>query len=194
MRKSLTLMAAATALAASVIGCGGTASAATPAPAAAPTVSAQSSAGPFYWIVSVNSGKVLMPTGQSKAYGEQIVQATQGDLGAQHWKILGSGRGRKLYNRNSHLCIVAPAPGSTAWLRQAGCDDNPGDPSDLRAVWTVSNYDAMWAGSPVTWQSPYSFQCMDVYEAWVDDGTPLEQWPCTGGYNQEFSLQYVPGT
>jgi len=182
MRKALTLMASAVALAGAVIGYGGAASAAAAGP------------GPFYWIVSVNSGKVLMPYGQSKAYGEQIVQAGQGDLGAQEWKILGSGRGRKLYNRNSHLCIVAPATGSAAYLRQEGCDDNSGDPSNLRPVWTVSDYDAMWAGNPVTWQSPYSFQFMDVYQARLDDGAPLIQYPYTGGVNQQFYLKYVPGT
>jgi hypothetical protein len=189
MRKALTLMAAAIAFAGAVISCGGAAGAATPN-----TAAAVSSPGPFYWIVSVNSGKVLMPYGQSKAYGEQIVQAGQGNLGAQHWKILGSGRGRKLYNRNSHLCIVAPATGSAAYLRQEGCTNNSSDPSDLRAVWTVSNYDAMWAGNPVSWQSPYSFQVMDVYGAQLDDGAPLIQYPYPGGYNQQFYLINVPGT
>ncbi|GAA3217483.1 hypothetical protein GCM10010468_40280 [Actinocorallia longicatena] len=177
-------MAVAGAFAGAVIGCGGAADAA--AAAAGP--------GPFYWIVGVNSGKVLMPSGQSKAYGEQIVQAGQGDLGAQHWKILGSGNGRKLYNRHSHLCIVAPATGSAAYLRQEGCDGNSGDPSNLRPVWTVSDYDAMWAGSPVTWQSPYSFHVMDVYQARLDDGAPLIQYPYTGGTNQQFYLKHVPGT
>jgi len=207
MRKSLTLLAASTAFAAAAVGAAGAAGATSAAPshsaakpAAAPTVAraataasaAKAGPGPFYWIVNVNSGKAVMPYNESKAVGELMVQRTKGNLGAQHWRILGSGTTRVLWNRNSHLCLLAPTNGT--FLTQQYCNDTLGDSFGNRPKWQSSNYDAMWAGNPITWRSVFSGQCMDVYGAYTTDNTIVQQWPCHGLPNQQFQLQYVPGT
>ncbi|GAA3228285.1 RICIN domain-containing protein [Actinocorallia longicatena] len=179
MRRSLSTLMAAVAIGAVV-----------PAVAATP---AHAGPGPFYWLINVDSGKAVMPYNESKATGAAMVQRTSGNLGAQHWKIEGSGTHRVLYNRNSHLCLLAPIGGDSV-LRQQYCNDTTGDLTGRRPIWRSSNHDAMWAGLPVTWRSDFSDQCMDALEAGTADDTLIIQYPCHGGPNQQFRLVYVPGT
>uniref|UniRef100_UPI0013F14971 RICIN domain-containing protein n=1 Tax=Actinomadura fibrosa TaxID=111802 RepID=UPI0013F14971 len=160
--------------------CSTTSAARTPRiPAAAPQ--AAKGPGPFYWIVSVKTGKVVMSYNETKDVGAAMVQAVQGNLGAQHWKVNGSGTARQLENRNSHLCLAAT--GYNGLVRQYSCGTLDGS-----ITWHASNYDDMWAGNPITWSSYFVGQCLEAY------GSTFRTADCNGTTAQQFRLSYVPGT
>jgi hypothetical protein len=76
-------------------------------------------------------------------------------------------------------------------LRQAWCDTAV---PDSEAGWRISDYDDMWHGRPIVFQSRANGNCMDVRGGSVDDGAWVEHYPCHGGSNQQFRLVHVAGT
>ncbi|MFI6519725.1 RICIN domain-containing protein [Spirillospora sp. NPDC050679] len=168
MRKRLALTAAA-AMAAAL-------TSATPAQAAP---QAAAGPGPFYWIVNADTGKALLPYQHSKDSGQPLVLSNEFDGGATHWKVRRIINDTQLENRHSHLCANSVLP--NGFLRQEYCG-SPG------TAWTVSNFDDLWAGRPVTWRNNHTFQCMTAF------GTVAKAAPCTGASTQKFRIVYVPGT
>jgi hypothetical protein len=160
-----------------------------------PASTAQAAAGPFYYIVAEHSGKVLMSENHSKNAGARIVQMAKGGWGAQHWKVrhvrnLPNGQTiRKFENRNSHYCITVHSYLANDILTQDQCETG-----GQYREWRVSNWDDLWAERPVRIWSELTGLCMDVYGAWTEDYTPLEQYPCIAAANQSFHVEYVPGT
>ncbi|MGK5550206.1 RICIN domain-containing protein [Actinomadura kijaniata] len=159
-------------------------------PAATAAEARAAKPGPFYWIISVSSGKALMPYEHSQAAQAPLVQSIQGNYGAQHWKIEGAGNLRVLRNRHSKHCIMASLK-SGGILRQFYCrdywDQEPN--SATRETWIPSSYDDMWAGKPITWMSYYGgLGCITAY------GAGAVNKPCDGSVKQQFRLVHVPGT
>ncbi|TDD78999.1 RICIN domain-containing protein [Actinomadura rubrisoli] len=177
MRKRLALTA--TAAMAAALTSATPAHAAPQAPAHTAPQAAVAGPGPFYWIVNVATGKALLPYQHSKEPGQALIVNNEFTGGATNWKIRGSGHDRQLENRHSHLCANSLL--TNGFLRQEYCG-SPG------TTWTVSNYDDMWAGRPVTWRNTYTHQCMTQF------GIAAKATPCTGDSTQRFKLIYVPGT
>lgn len=151
--------------------------------------------GPFYWIIAAHSGQALLPLNHDKEHGVEIVQNIKGAGGAQNWKIRVAGtiggvqRIRLFDNRHSHYCISASDAQPGRVLRQVQCQN-----WSQREEWVVSNRDDMFAGRPFTAWNRSSGLCMDVAGASQAEYARLVQWPCHGGLNQTFRLNYVPGT
>jgi len=153
---------------------------------------AEAAAGPFYWIVNVKTGRVLMPYDHSQSFYAPIVANLKGSGGAQHWEVKGAGNRRYFKNRHSHLCIMISL-NNNEFLRQYDCGESADAPTQphayvTRETWRPSSVDDMWAGRTITLSSLYA-GCMAV------SGVAAIGTTCDSSSTaQQFRLEYVPGT
>jgi len=148
--------------------------------------------GSRYEVRNVNSGKCADLDGAWTYDGNDVQQYDCNQSDAQRWKIEGSGDGSMYFrsaldtNKVWDVTNLSTAPGARIqiWSLNGGAANKRWwmDPVVGSRNLADGNY---------TLRNVNSNKCLDVPGSSTSPGVQLQQWSCSGGNNQRYTLTYV---
>ncbi len=142
-------------------------------------------AGNYYKLVNVHSGKLLDVSGGSTTDGGAIIQWTDNGGTNQQWALTPStGGSYRLFNRNSGKDLDVAAASTS----DGGAVDQWTDNGGANQQWNL----VLVSGTTYKLVNVHSGKVLDVAGASTSDGGAVDQWTDNGGTNQQWNL--VPTT
>jgi hypothetical protein len=139
--------------------------------------------GPETWF-NPHTGKPMDLRYMDPADGTAIQIWTWNDTNAQWWRRVDYGNTYyKIKNQATGKCIDIDGPSTAngAVAHEWDCYDTD---SQLWSFQVTGRYKSGWPIYNLV--NKYSGKCLDITGFGTSDGTPLQQWDCSGGWNQDW--------
>ena len=141
------------------------------------------SAGPYYKLVNVNSGKDLGVLGADLLDGQNVVQWTANSSADQLWHVTALGNGYDtLLDKNSGRALGIWQAGTASGANAVQWVQNGGNDQQWQLVAVGSNYELVNRNSGLA---------LSVSGGSTSDGAQIVQQPYTGAASQQWSLVEV---